>query len=154
SSSAVHYCIPQSLLRIGELESEDSRMGSRRIGLIVGVGLVTWLGSVWGCGSTVETQIKSNTTGSGGSPSTSVSTSNSSDVATSASSTTGPTSTVASTSSTVGSGGNFPGSVISMNNVTAMEAETHVAAASNGVVAVAWIGIEAGNGFSTNGYIF
>lgn len=49
-------------------------------------------------------------------------------------------------------GGLDPG-VISKSSATFVDTEMHVAAAANGFVAVAWIGIQ-GNGGSTTGYVF
>ncbi len=60
----------------------------------------------------------------------------------------------AGTGGTAGSAGNVQDSgVISTNYDTAMEAETHLSAGTNGFVTVAWIGI-GGTPYSTNGYVF
>jgi hypothetical protein len=105
-----------------------------------------------GCGGGGDVQFTGTTSGAGGSgggATTSTTTASTTSATTSTSST---TSSTASTTSSTGSGGSG-GNPISISTASDVEAETHVAAAPNGVVAVAWIAIKAG-GFSTNGYRF
>jgi hypothetical protein len=72
---------------------------------------------------------------------------------------TGGTAGIGGTGGTAGIGGTggsanvYDPGIISNNPDTVMEAETHVAAAANGFVAVAWIGI-GGEPSSVNGYTF
>lgn len=91
------------------------------------------------------------TTGSGGSGGTggAATTSTTTTTTSTSSSTTSTSTTSTSTSST----GGLPPGVISASPISVIEAETHVAVSSTGVVAAAWIAIQNG-GNSTNGYTF
>ena len=109
-----------------------------------------------GCGSGPTQHLAGSTSGSGGSSSSSSSgkgggatTSSSSSASSSGSSSTASSTSASSTSS----GGGDPQNLVSVSPQSVLEAETHVAAASNGLVAVAWIAEQVG-GNSTNGYVF
>lgn len=110
-----------------------------------------------GCGSG-PTQIVSTTSGagsgSGGATSASSHVSASHGSATSASASSADASSVSSSSASSGGvGGGDPQNLVSVSPQSFLEAETHVAAAPNGLVAIAWIAVEMG-GQSANGYVF
>jgi hypothetical protein len=124
---------------------------SSRLALVAAASLTA--ASYAGCGSNGNENVGS-TSGSGGGA-TGTGTGGATASASSASSTAASSSstTVASSSSTSGTGGGDPQNLVSVSTQSVLEAETHVAAAPDGHVAVAWIAEQMG-GNSTNGYVF